>query len=275
MQLWQGGAIFAAGAGAGAINAAVGSGTLMTFSTLVGLGYPPLVANISNNLGLITGNLAGAWGYRRELRGWMPVVRRLMPWSVAGAALGAVLLLVLPSGAFDAIVPVLIGLAVVLVVIQPRLAARMLKPALPPAGDAEAVNPETASTAPRTAPRTAPVRPLLLMLLVGCGVYGGYFGAAQGVLLLALLGGLFTDSLQLANGLKNILTVGVNSAAAIIFAIVAWHDVDWAVVVLIAAGGAIGGLAGAAAGRRMPAVVLRGFIVLVGCLAIARLLWWS
>ena len=141
MQLWEGGAILAAGAVGGAINAAVGSGTLVTFSTLVALGYPPLVANISNNLGLITGSVAGASG--------------------------AVLLLVLPSAAFGAVVPVLIGLAVVLVIAQPWLAARVAGRSAGPGG------------------RDTPIiRPVLKILLLGCGVYGGYFGAAQGVQLL-------------------------------------------------------------------------------------------
>jgi uncharacterized protein len=260
MQLWEAGAIFAASSAAGAINAAVGSGTLITFSTLVALGYSPLVANVSNNLGLISGSIAGSWGYRRELRGWAPVLYRLLPWSVAGGVLGAVLLLVLPPGAFVTIVPVLIALAVVLVVLQPWLAARVAS---------RAGQPDQEATPAGTQPTR--VGPLLAILTLVCGVYGGYFGAAQGVLMLGVLGWLFTSSLQVANGLKNVLTAAVNAVAAVMFVVLARDEIDWIVVALMSVGATLGGLTGAALGRRMPAPVLRGLIVTVGIIAIIRL----
>jgi len=259
MEVWEGGAIFAAGTVAGAINAAVGSGTIITFSTLVGLGYPPLVANISNSLGLISGSVAGAWGYRKELRGWGPLLRRLAPWSLAGGVLGAVLLLVLPPGAFTAVVPVLIGLAVVLVLVQPRLAARLQARVADGADPAEG-------------PVVAPVGAALIIGATASAAYGGYFGAAQGVLLLGVLGWLLTPDLQLANGVKNFLVALTNGIAAVVFAVAAADEVDWVVVLLLAIGATLGGFAGAAIARRLPPIVLRVFIVVVGVAAIVRLL---
>jgi uncharacterized membrane protein YfcA len=261
VEWWEAVLIALAGVGAGAINAAVGSGTLITFPTLVAMGFPPLVANVSNNVGLVSGNLASVWGYRRELGGQGPILRRLIPCSAVGGLTGALLLLVLPAEAFDTIVPVLIGLALVLVVLQPRLAA--------------AVTARSGLGAGRRSSLVWPTgRGLGLGLLLGtfgAGVYGGYFGAAQGVLLIGLIGWLLTDSLQAANGMKNVLATVVNAIAAVTFVIVAPERVNWVVVLLIAVGSTIGGLLGAGLGRRLPAPVLRGVIVVVGLVAIVRL----
>jgi uncharacterized protein len=258
VEWWETVLIALAGVGAGAINAAVGSGTLITFPTLLALGVPPLVANVSNNIGLVPGNFAAVWGYRRELGGQLPTLRRLIPCSAVGGSTGAILLLVLPAEAFETIVPILIALALVMVVFQTRLAA--------------------AVTAPDAAARTSLIWPDsraagagLVLGTFGAGVYGGYFGAAQGVLLIGLVGWLLTDSLQAANGLKNVLAAVVNAVAAVTFLIVAADRVDWLIVLLIAVGSTIGGLLGAGLGRRLPAPVLRGVIVLVGLVAIVRL----
>jgi uncharacterized membrane protein YfcA len=245
------------------INAAVGSGTLITFPTLVALGVPPLVANISNNIGLVPGGFAGAWGYRRELRGHLPTLRRLIPCSALGGATGAMLLLVLPAEAFETVVPVLIAIALLMVVFQPRLAA------------AVGARQGAGATADRKASVWPRGRLLGVGLVVGtyaAGVYGGYFGAAQGVLLIGVLGWLLTDSLQTANGLKNLLSAVVNGCAALFFVVVQPERVDWLIVLLIAAGSTVGGLVGASLGRRLPAPVLRGVIVVVGVTAIVRLL---
>jgi len=250
-----------AGMGAGAINAAVGSGTLITFPVLLALGFAPVTANISNNIGLVPGGMAGAWGYRRELGGRRPDLTRLIPCSALGGAAGAILLLQLPADAFKKIVPVLIAIALVLVVSQPWLAARMTRRPVPAQGSEPARD-------------SVPVRGLGLGLMlgtVGAGMYGGYFGAAQGVLMIGLLGWLLTDSLQIANGLKNVLVSVVNGVAALTFLIVAPDRVNWVVVLLIAAGSTLGGVLGANLGRRLPPRVLRGLIVVVGLIAIVRL----
>ena len=121
---WQALAVFAAGVGAGAINAVVGSGTLLTFPTLLALGYPPVTANVSNNVELVPGAVSGAIGWRHELVGQRRRLVRVGSASLAGGVLGAVLLLVLPDEAFGAIVPVLVGLGIVLVAVQPLVNRR-------------------------------------------------------------------------------------------------------------------------------------------------------
>ena len=243
--------IVAAGLAAGTMNTIVGSGSLITFPALLALGYPPLIANVSNNVGLVPGSISGAWGYRRELVGTAPVLRRLLPWCFAGAGLGATLLLVLPATVFRSVVVVLIALAVLLVIVQPRLAARLR------------------DRAPLQSPSRGRTTALALGLF-GASVYGGYFGAAQGVIYLALLSLLLVDDMQVANAIKNVLAAVVNGVAAVVFIAVA-HP-DWAVVGLIALGAVIGGPLGAKVGRRLPPAVLRGVIVVVGVLAIVGVL---
>lgn len=258
---WEAALIALAGVGAGAINAAVGSGTLITFPTLVAIGFPPLVANVSNNVGLVSGNFAAVWGYRRELGGQLVTLRRLIPCSAAGGATGAGLLLVLPAEAFETIVPVLIAIALLMVVFQPRLAAAVM---------ARSGRGGVARTA-LTWPAGRGLGVALVLGTYAAGVYGGYFGAAQGVLLIGLVGWLLTDSLQTANGLKNVLAAVVNLIAAATFLIVAPEQVNWLIVLLIAVGSTLGGLLGSSLGRRLPAPVLRGVIVVVALTAIVRL----
>jgi uncharacterized membrane protein YfcA len=250
-------AIFGAGLAAGTINTVVGSGTLITFPTLLGFGFPPVLANVSNNVGLVPGVLSGIHGYRKELQGQRARVLRLGSASLCGGILGAILLLVLPQSAFKAIVPALIGLALVMVIVQPWLAKRVAaRQKAQPAGQ-EAGRPQVGG-------------PVLWVLVFLMGIYGGYFGAAQGILLIGLLGITFTDNLQRINGLKNVLACVVNAVAAVIF-IAATH-VDWAAAGLIAAGSVIGGQVGARVGRRLPPWGLRALIVCVGVAALVRLL---
>jgi uncharacterized membrane protein YfcA len=250
---WEALAVLAAGTGAGMINVIVGSGTLITFPVLLAIGLPPVTANVSNTLGLVPGSLTGAIGYRRELAGQRRRLIRLGLASLAGGLLGAWLLLRMPSEAFDAIVPVLIAFALVLVVVQPRL-SRAVK-----------ARREREGTVPDDGGG-----PLLILLVGLCGIYGGYFGAAQGVILLGLMGTLLHDDLQHTNATKNVLAVIVNAAAALFFLFAA--DFDWVAVALIAAGAALGGVVGARIGRRLPPSVLRGTIVVVGAFAIVKLL---
>jgi uncharacterized membrane protein YfcA len=277
-------AIAGAGAAAGLVNAVVGSGTLITFPTLLALGYPPVTANVSNNIGLVLGGVSGSWGYRRELAGQGARLRRLAPFSAVGAAAGALLLLWLPADAFEAIVPVLIAVAVVLVVLQPRInravaARRAGRAAGEPGAAGEAVRVGEAGEvgeevraggAGASHGRTTVVVTAVGVLLAG--VYGGYFGAAQGVLLIGILGPLLAESLQTVNGIKNVLSLVVNAVAAVVFTVVAFDRVDWAVTLLIAIGSLGGGFLGAAVGRRLHPVALRVVIAVVGVVAIVMLL---
>lgn len=252
MEVWEAALILLAGVGAGTINTVVGSGTLITFPTLLAFGVPPVTANVSNNIGLVPGSLTGAWGYRRELRGQRGLVLRLLSASVIGAAIGAVLLIVLSEGAFEAVVPVLIGLGVVLVIVQPRISRRVAR---------RTAEREAAGLPPRSK-ESLWVWPTVL----GTGVYGGYFGAAQGVLLMGVLGIGVPQDIQRNNAVKNVLAGAVNTVAGAIFVFVA--DVDWVIVGLIAVGATIGGLIGARVGRRLPAIALRTVIVVVGVAAL-------
>ncbi|MDQ3628632.1 MAG: sulfite exporter TauE/SafE family protein [Actinomycetota bacterium] len=255
-----------AGMAAGSINVIVGSGTLITFPTLLALGYPPVTANVSNTVGLVPGSLAGVVGYRRELRGQRSRLLRLGSASLLGGVLGAVLLLRLPSSAFDAVVPVLIGLGVVLVAVQPRV-SQWLKDRAAGKALAAAGGDEDAVVQVARAPHGSLVVWVLVLLT---GVYGGYFGAAQGVLLLAVMGIGIGDGLQRLNAVKNVLAMLVNLVAGVIFVVVA--DVRWDVVGLIALGATLGGLIGARIGRALPPIVFRVFVVLVGVVAIVALL---
>ncbi|HET9021614.1 MAG TPA: sulfite exporter TauE/SafE family protein [Ornithinibacter sp.] len=242
-----------AGIGAGTINTIVGSGTLITFPTLLLLGVPPVTANISNNIGLVPGSLTGSIGYRHELVGAGPDLRRLVPMSLVGSATGAVLLLVLDPELFRAIVPVLILIGLVLVVVGPRLNAWAER-----------------RRAEGTASEEGHLRAMQAGVL-GAGVYGGYFGAAQGIILMGILGSLSSEPIQRLNGYKNVLGTVVNAVAAIVFVAVASERIDWLVVLLIAVGSTIGGVLGATVGRRLPPPVLRAVIVVIGLVAIARL----
>jgi uncharacterized protein len=241
-------AVLAAGLAAGAINTLVGSGTLITFPVLLAFGYAPVTANVTNTVGLVFGNVSGAFGYRRELGGQRARALRLGAMSLAGGITGAVLLLVLPASAFKAIVPVFIAAALVLVVVQPRLIAALAR-------------------------REIDLEDGLVLVPAGvfvAGVYGGYFGAAQGILLLGLLGAALAQDLQRTNALKNVLVGIVNGVAAVYFAIAA--HVDWGPAAIIAGASILGAQLGARFGRRLPPNALRGVIVAVGVFAIVRLL---
>jgi uncharacterized membrane protein YfcA len=248
--VWEAVAVLLAGVAAGTINAVVGSGTLITFPTLVAFGIPPVTANVSNTVGLAPGSAAAAWGYRRELAGQGGRLLRLGVASVLGALTGAVLLLVLPPEAFDMVVPALVGLGCLLVVFQPWISRKLADRRTDPVH-----------------PHGSWVTPPLIYL---AGVYGGYFGAAQGVLLVAILVITLDDTLQRANAAKNVLAGLVNAVAAILFVIVA--DVAWVPALLVAVGSVVGGLLGAHVGRRLPPLLLRIVIVTVGVVAVVMLL---
>ncbi|TRV74472.1 sulfite exporter TauE/SafE family protein [Streptomyces sp. 130] len=253
MSIWEMLAVFAAGISAGTINTIVGSGTLITFPVLLATGLPPVTATVSNALGLIPGSISGAIGYRKELDGQRSRVLRLSVGTLIGGLAGATLLLTLPSTAFETIVPVLVALALVLVILQPRIS--------------KAVQDRRARTG---APAHRDGGPLLYIGLTLASVYGGYFTAAQGIIYLSLMGMLLDDTMQRLNAVKNVLAAVVNTIAALFFLFVA--DFDWTAVVLIAVGSAIGGQIGAKVGRRLSPALLRALIVAVGTVAIVQLL---
>jgi uncharacterized membrane protein YfcA len=233
---------------AGGVNAVIGSGSLITFPTLLAFGYAPVTANVSNNIGLVPGAASGAFGFRRELEGQGSRARTLAIGSGLGGLTGAVLLLTLPSNVFDAIVPVLVLTACVLMLLQPRVSTWV-----------------ASARADRT--RDVGFAPLAIVYLAG--VYGGYFGAAQGVILLATLGVLVPDDLVRTNALKNVLAGTVNAVAALLF--IVFGDVAWPAVALIAIGSVIGAAFGASVGRRVPASVLRVLVVVLGVIVAVRL----
>ena len=250
--------ILLAGVGAGAINAVVGSGTLITFPTLVAMGYPPVTATMSNAVGLVAGSVSGTWGYRRELRGQWNRLRWQIPASVLGAVVGAWLLLHLPDTVFAQVVPVLLIAALVLVVIGPRIQAWAR---------------QRAETSGRSAEEVSTRRMVVLVASTfAIGVYGGYFTAAQGIMLVGAMGVLLPDSVQRTNAAKNLLALLVNLVAALAYSIVAFDRVSWSVAALIAGGSLIGGWLGAHYGRRLSPNALRATIVVVGLIGLYRLL---
>lgn len=255
MTWWHAAIVFVVGTWAGTINAVVGSGTLVTFPVLVALGYSPLTATTSNTLGLAPGTISGAIGYRRELVGYWPNVIRYSIASFFGAICGTILLLSLPKDAFEAVVPALVGLAVALVIVQPTVSRWVAR--------RRQENGSGVDKAEHYGGR------LLFFLIFLIGIYGGYFTAAQGVMMVAVMGMLLSESLQRLNGVKNVLSAVVNVTAGAIYAFVA--PISWPVVALLAVGSTLGGQLGAKIGRRLSPTVLRGVIVVVGAAAMVQL----
>ena len=250
--------IMVAGVGAGAINSLVGSGTLITFPTLVALGFPPVTATMSNAVGLVAGGVSGTWGYRADLRGQWHRLRWQIPASVTGALIGSFLLLHLPEKVFIRIVPVLLILALLLVIAGPRIQAYARR---------------RAEAAGRSAELVPPLR--MAALVVGTfavGVYGGYFTAAQGILLMGVMGALLPEDMQRMNAAKNLLALLVNVVAALAYTVVAFDRISWLVAGLIAVGSLLGGWLGARYGRRLSPNALRAVIVVVGLIGLVRLL---
>jgi uncharacterized protein len=227
-------AVLLAGAVAGGVNAVVGSGSLITFPTLLAVGYSPVTANVSNCVGLVPGGVAGSFGYRRELRGQWRRSAMLAVGTVLGALLGAILLLELPEAVFDAIVPALILLAVGLMALRPSPKVHR--------GEGNDVAGVSSSFA--------------------VGIYGGYFGAAQGIILMSLLRLSYAENLQVLNAIKNVLAGVANAVAGLLFIVVA--HVAWGAALLIAAGSVVGSLIGARYGRKIPPEILRRVVIVYG-----------
>ena len=227
-------AILAAGTVAGGVNTVVGSGSLITFPTLVAVGYAPVTANVSNTVGLVPGGVSGMIGYRRELRGQWRRCAILGIGTATGAVLGGVLLLELPDAVFDAVVPALILLAVALMAIRPS-------PRVHEGGDNV---------------------PAGVAASFATGIYGGYFGAAQGIILISLLRLCFGEDLQVLNAIKNVLAGLANLVAGVLFIVVA--HVAWGAAALIAGGSVVGAQIGARYGRRLPQEMLRRIVIVYG-----------
>jgi uncharacterized membrane protein YfcA len=235
-------AVVVAGAVAGGVNAVVGSGSLVTFPTLLAVGYAPVTANVSNSIGLVPGGVSGALGYRAELRGQGRRSAILAVGTTVGALIGGVLLLELPGEVFDAVVPILILLAVVLMALRPS-------PKLRERGDN---------------------MPGGIAASFFVGIYGGYFGAAQGIILMSLLRRCFHENLQVLNAIKNVLAGIANLVAGVLFVFAA--HVAWGAAALIAVGSTVGAQVGAHYGRRLPQEVLRWVVVVYGVVVAAVLI---
>ncbi|MEO9247540.1 sulfite exporter TauE/SafE family protein [Citricoccus nitrophenolicus] len=249
-------AVLAAGLGGGIVITAIGAGSLVTFPILLAVGLPPVVANVSNTIGLVPGNISGTWGYRHELVGKRRLVIGVAATTAIGAVGGAVLLLAVPSEAFSRLAPWLILLAATLVGVQPLISGGLRRRAL------------RRGEAPRDAHPGLPA-PLAWVSAV-IGVYGGYFGAGQGVMLVAFLALGLRERLQTVNALKNVAVLSANVVATLIFVWIA--PVDWPAVALLAVGSVVGGWLGAIIGRRLPGPVFRVLVVLFGHVVSIQLL---
>jgi uncharacterized protein len=273
--------VLLAAVAAGAMNAVVGAGTLITFPTLLAAGFPPVIANVSNTVGLVPGGVTAAFAFRHTMTGRARLVRRLIVASSIGGLIGGGLLLFLPPGAFELVVPPLLLLSGVLAALQPRVAAAVARRradraalADPPAdadlAAAEAVDGDLGRAAGRagghgTGRPALTTTPALLAAVGATGIYGGYFGAAQGVILLAILGVFVGGDMTEVNGIKNVLASVANIVSAGLFIAIA--DVDWAVAGIIAVGSTIGGALGGRYGRRLRPGPLRVLVVTVAFVA--------
>jgi uncharacterized membrane protein YfcA len=239
--------VLAGGFGAGILTSTVGVASLLSFPILLAVGLPPVVANASNTIGMTPAGLSGSFGYRRELREHPRITMLVLVLTAAGSVCGAVLLLALPPGVFSAVVPWLILVTSILVGVQPAITKRLRVRRGVEAADRVRMSPATAMWATLT------------------GVYGGYFGAGSGVMMVAVLGfGLDLD-LRIVNALKTLAVMSANVVATVIFLFLA--DLDWTAIGLLAAGSVVGGYVGAHIGRRLPSAVFRTLIVIVGLTA--------
>ncbi|MDI6023502.1 sulfite exporter TauE/SafE family protein [Leucobacter sp. UT-8R-CII-1-4] len=241
MDIWWYIAVAGAGLLAGFVNTVVGSGSLLTFPALLLGGMPPVVANVSNTVGLSVGNVMGVWGYRKELREVWRLAVPLLIVTVLAAIGGAFALLLLPPEGFSAVAPWLIAVGTVLVLVQPL------------------VQPKEGAAAKEASPARTGTAVGLTALT---GLYGGYFGAAQGVLIVGILGSLFSESTHTINALKNLLQTAAGFSAAAVFLLVG--TIHWPVVIVLAVSSVVGALVGVRLGRLLPPWLFRAFVALVG-----------
>ena len=255
--LWRAVAAFAAAFLAGAINSIAGGGTLVTFPTLIWLGLPPVIANATNTVAVWPGSLGGMWGYRRELR----ELRRgphsgmfvFIAPSIVGGVLGALLLRLTPPPVFEKLVPFLILFATLLFLAQEPI-QRRFQPGGAVVGS-----------------RRWFIGGMLFQLLVA--VYGGYFGAGIGILMLAALGLLGIADIHEMNGLKNLFALCINGAAAVYFIVAGM--VHWPNAILMAVGAIAGGWACAHVARGLSRAAVRRVVIAIGFGMAGALLWKS
>jgi uncharacterized membrane protein YfcA len=240
-------AVLVTGFGAGILTSTVGVASLLSFPVLVAVGLPPVMANASNTIGMTPAGLSGSFGYRRELREHPRVTTVVMLTCALGSVAGALTLLALPPGVFETIVPWLILFTSVLVGIQPWISRRL--------------------KARRGAdvPDRVHLSTLTTFWATLTGVYGGYFGAGSGVMMMAVLGFGTDLELRIVNALKTLAVMAANVVASVIFLFLA--ELDWVAIGLLAGGSVVGGYVGAHIGRRLSAPVLRTLVVIVGVTA--------
>lgn len=238
-------AVVAAGFGAGIATASIGVASLVSFPVLVALGVPPVTANSSNTVGLVPAGLSGSFGYRRELSMHPRVTATVLVLSGVFASVGAFLLLTLPSSVFEAAVPWLILFACSLVATQPWISRQVRARR----------GPDHVSGPPRIGPGVG-------VGTAACGAYGGYFGAGQGVMLIAVLAFGLEVPMAVISALRTAAILASNLVATAIFVVVA--PLDWTVVLLLGAGSVVGGYVGSMIGRHLPDTVLRALVVASG-----------
>ena len=264
---------------AGAINAAVGSGSLLTLPVLMALGLPPGVAVRTNTVGMFFSTVGSVLGYRREISEERRHLTPLVLTALLGASAGALLLLTSPAEALDVVVPVLIVVALALVVLQKPLTTALRsrsenRAEHRAAADESGTEGATDAGASADGSERSPLRsPALVGSIGAASVYGGYFTAAQGVLYLGILGVFTGRPMGSVNSVKNLLSLCVNLAAALIY-MIAFFVVDaqvvWAASAAIAVGSLLGGFFGAHLAKRLPEWALRGVIVVVALAALFR-----
>jgi uncharacterized membrane protein YfcA len=238
------GLLFLAAVAAGVVNAVAGGGTLLTFPSLIRFGgFSAVVSNATNTVAMVPGSLAGAWGFRRELRGAGPWLTLLLGPSLLGGILGALLVTRLPDTVFAQLVPWLLLTASLLFLFQPRL-GRLLP-----------ARPHDELPAPK-------VCALVMGFQFLVAVYGGYFGAGIGILMLTALGFIGLGDIHRMNAIKAILAAVINGASILVFVIE--RKVEWQPALLMSCGAILGGFTGASLGRRLPPAVVRWFVVTVG-----------
>ncbi|MBX6356890.1 MAG: sulfite exporter TauE/SafE family protein [Micromonosporaceae bacterium] len=233
--------LLAAGLAAGTVNAIAGGGSLITFPALVAVGMSPVAANVTNSLAVFPGYVGSVAGSRADLGGQRRLVRRLLPAMVAGAAAGCALLLATPARTFELVVPFLVLAAAAVLAFQDRLRRVVGQPHL----------------------MSGRRREVSLQALVAAGsVYGGYFGAALGVMLVAALGLLLVETMARISALKNVISAVVGLTTVVAFGV--FGPVNWAGVGILAPATVVGGYLGARLARRLPSAVLRMVIVVFG-----------
>ena len=228
------------------LNAVAGAGALLTFPLMIALGLSPLAANVTNCVGVVPGSVSAVIGFRKELRGQGPTLRKLVPPAAIGSVVGAVLLFVLPGRVFDYAAPGLLALGAVLVLTQPLLAKRL-----------RVITPRRNNA-------------MLTTSMFANGAYGGYFGAGVGIIFAALLGLMVTDDTHRMNAIKNVLQTAANGTAAVIFCFTA--PVNWPAAIVLAVTTAIGGPLGARLARHLPATALRSVIGVLGLVTASTLM---